>query len=120
MTPTVSLADLLAQRNAALEAISGPPVALRNMAPADQLRCYVASETFRETDARIVMELRQQPGPVRVGGVVLHLTRDRLNFVSLDPETGRPVYVPPSDHSSWTGILYRYPVGKQNAPSMVL
>jgi len=118
---TERLAKLLAARNDALgELTELDHTPLRKLRPTERVRVSVASDTFREADRRIVAELVDLDGPASVGGVVLHLTHDRLNFVSLEPGTGRPIYMSPSA-KGWRASLYRYPTAaaRQNRPEMV-
>lgn len=106
MKDTKALAQLLAQRTRAWEVIGSTEKQMCMLDPPTRFRIEMASQEFRETDAKIVRILNGLPGPASVGDVVLHLTRDRANFVELDPATGKAIWspepIPPGD-------LYRYP-----------
>lgn len=106
---THDLSDLLARREAAWEELGRYECPLRDLPPAARVRMEVASVEFRAVDAAIVAGLRREGGPVRVGDVELHLTRDRSGFVTVDPATGDPPGCNPSDRGSYRSLLYRYP-----------
>jgi hypothetical protein len=105
---TKELGDLLARREAAWEELGRDDRALRDLPPERRLRMDAASVEFRAVDAAIVAELRRAGAPVRVGDVELRLTRDRANFVAVDPATGEPP-CNPSDRGTFRSLLYRYP-----------
>jgi hypothetical protein len=95
---TKKLRALLSGRNAALDRQT-------RRLPREQERAN--ERIFRTLDAAIVAELRRRKGPVMLGKVKLHLTRDRLNFAECDAATGKMLW-----HDSNAGgvvVLYRYP-----------
>jgi hypothetical protein len=95
---TKELGALLSERNAAL---ARQKHRLPRQEAAENDRAY------RAADAAIVAELRRRKGPVTLGKVKLHLTRNRLNFAECDAATGKMLW-----HDSNAGgvvVLYRYP-----------
>jgi hypothetical protein len=111
------LADLLGRRTALIDR-RRPNVPWRDL-PAAVVRAERdAIRECSDVEATIVEMLRAEDRPVDVGGVRLHMTADRANFVEVDPQTGRPVYG--GNGHGWGLVLYRYPsAALRNVPEIV-
>ena len=87
------LAGLLRRRAEAWQALpSHVKTPLRDYDPAERAEVERLSREYREADAAITAELVRRKEPVRLGGVTLWLTADRLNFVTLDTASREPLY----------------------------
>ena len=99
------LLRLYAERSAALKESGAHHTPLCDMGPDELAVVLRARAAFRSADAVIAAELRRRDKPVRLGPITLHLTRDRLHFVTLD-QHGRALYA--CRGAGYGSILYDY------------
>jgi len=108
---TAKLDRLLKARADAWDALpDGTP--LGSMSEAERARVDELSRIFNDSERAIVDYLKSQPAPVAIdGGIMLHLTADRLGFIELKKATGEPVWMNATKlrRTDWRNWLYRYP-----------